>query len=388
MEVSTVKKACLLLAAALLAGVVCGTAFAADTVKIGLLVPTTGFAAADGFSALESVKLAVEKVNGEGGVLGKQVELVWYDDAADPKQSVPLAHKLIGQDKVVAFVAGSYSMPTRAVAPIFDEEEIPLVAAYALHPDITVGDYTFRNGFLGTTEGRVAAYTALELFKAKKVALITSDNDFGQTLTEGFTGYLKKVGREGDLVLHQTYPGSEKDFKVYLSKLKDAAPDVTFFSGYYFQTGPGLKQAQEMGITGIQFIGEQGADSPKTYEIAGTAADNFVILTNLDRDDSRPIVQEYLKAYRERHKIEPDMVGASAYDAFMIIVDGIKSAGSTDGKPVRDAIAATRDYNGLTGVIQGFDEAGEVLKPVQLQVLKDGFFHHYGIVADEELVKP
>jgi branched-chain amino acid transport system substrate-binding protein len=377
-----------LLTAILAAVLLCGTAFAAETVKIGLLVPTTGFAAADGFSALESVKLAVEKVNAEGGVLGRQVELVWYDDAADPKQSVPLAHKLIGQDRVVAFVAGSYSMPSRAVAPIFDEEEIPLVAAYALHPDITAGDYTFRNGFLGTTEGRVAAYTALELFKAKKVALITSDNDFGQTLTEGFTGYLKKVGREGDLVLHQTYPGSEKDFKVYLSKLKDAAPDVVFFSGDYFQTGPGLKQAQEMAITGIQFIGEQGADSPKTYEIAGTAADNFVILTNLDRDDTRPIVQEYLKAYRDRHNIEPDMVGASAYDAFMIIVDGIKSAGSTEGKAIRDAIAATKNYNGLTGIIQGFDAAGEVLKPVQLQVLKDGFFHHYGIVTDEELVKP
>jgi len=381
------KKFCLLVLA-LSVVLACGSAFAADTIKIGLLVPTTGFAAADGFSALESVKLAVEKVNAGGGVLGKQMELVWYDDAADPKQAVPLAHKLIGQDKVVAFVAGSYSMPTRAVAPIFDDEGIPLVAAYALHPDITKGDYTFRNGFLGTTEGRVAAYTALELFKAKKVALITSDNDFGQTLTEGFTGYLKKVGREGDMVLHQTYPSSEKDFKVYLSKLKDAAPDVTFFSGYYFQTGPGLKQAQEMGITGIQFIGEQGADSPKTYEIAGTGADNFVILTNLDRDDPRPIVQEYLKTYRERHKIEPDMVGASAYDAFMIIADAIKAAGTTDGKAVRDAIAATKDYNGLTGLIKGFDAAGEVLKPIQLQVLKDGLFHYYGIVTDEELVKP
>ena len=381
-------KAMRLLAAIFVVGCLCGSVFAAETIKIGLLVPVTGFAAADGFSALESVKLAVEKVNANGGLLGKQVELVYYDDAADPKQSVPLAHKLIGQDKVVAFVAGSYSMPTRAVAPIFDDEEVPLVAAYALHPDITKGDYTFRNGFLGTTEGRVAAYTALELFKAKKVALITSDNDFGQTLTEGFTEYLKKVGREGDMVLHQTYPGSEKDFKVYLSKLKDAAPDVVFFSGYYFQTGPALKQAQEMGITGIRFIGEQGADSPKTAEIAGSAAEGFVILTNLDRDDSRPLVQEYLNAYRERHKIEPDMVGASAYDAFMIIADAIKTAGSTDGKAICTAIAATKDYDGLTGVIKGFDKAGEVIKPVQLQEIQNGLFRHFGIVADEELVKP
>ncbi|MDL2263994.1 ABC transporter substrate-binding protein [Synergistaceae bacterium OttesenSCG-928-I11] len=382
------KVKALLLSVLLVLGLLCGSAFAADTIKIGLLAPLTGFAAADGFSVLESVKLAVEKVNSTGGVLGKQVELVYYDDAADAKQSVPLAHKLIGQDKIVAFVAGSYSMPSRAVAPIFDEEEIPLVAAYALHPDLTNGEYCFRNGFLGTTEGRVAAYTALELFKAKKVSLITSDNDFGQTLSEGFTGYLKKVGREADLVLHQTYPGSEKDFKVYLSKIKDAAPDVVFFSGYYFQTGPGLKQAKEMGITNIRFIGEQGADSPKTPEIAGDAADGFVILTNLDRDDKRANVQEFLKDYRERHKIEPDMVGASAYDAFMIIIDAIKRSESTEGKKIRDAIATIKDYDGLTGIIQGFDENREVLKPVQLQEIKDGKFRHFGIVDDIELIKP
>ncbi len=369
-------------------GLFCGVAGAADTIKIGLLTPLTGFAASDGFSVLESIKIAMEKVNAAGGVLGKQIELVYYDDAADSKQSVPLAQKLIRQDKVVAFVAGSYSMPSRAVAPIFDEEEIPLVAAYALHPDITKGDFTFRNGFLGTTEGRVAAYTALELFKAKKVALITSDNDFGQTLSDGFVGYLKKVGREADMVLHLTYPGSERDFNVYLSKIKEAAPDVVFFSGYYFQTGPALKQAKEMGITNIRFIGEQGSDSVKTEEIAKDAAEGFVILTNLDRDDSRQFVQDFLKTYRERHKIEPDMVGASAYDAFMIIVDAIKAAGSTEGKAIRDAIVATKDYDGLTGVIKGFDEAGEVIKPVQLQEIKEGKFRHFGIVTDAELIKP
>jgi branched-chain amino acid transport system substrate-binding protein len=179
--------------------------FAVDTIKIGLLAPTTGFAASDGFAVYESVKIAVDKVNASGGVLGQNVELVFYDDAADSKQAVPLANKLIAQDKVAGVVAGSYSMPTRAVAPIFDDAEVPQVAAYALHTDNTNGDHTFRNGLLGTTEGRVAAYVALDLFKAKTVALVTSDNDFGQTLQEGFVGYLKKVGREKGVVLHLTY---------------------------------------------------------------------------------------------------------------------------------------------------------------------------------------
>ena len=364
----------------------CQTALAADTIKIGMLTPLTGFAAADGFSAHESVKLAVEKVNASGGLLGKKVELVCYDDAADPKQSVPLANKLIGQDKVVAFVAGSYSLPTRAVSAIFNDEEIPLVSAYALHPDITKGDFTFRNGFLGTVEGKGAAYTAVKLLKAKKIALIVSDNDFGTTLAQGFDEYLKGHP-EVKIVSQQKYPMSEKDFKPYLSKMKATNPDVVFFSGYYFQVGPAMKQAKEMGIK-VQFIGEDGADSPKTTEIAGDAAEGFIMVTNLNRDDKRKFVQEFLSTYRKRHKIEPDMVGASAYDAFMLLANAIKTAKTTDGAAVAKALANTKNYDGLTGLIKGFTAEGEVVKPVQIQRVKDGKFHYYGVVKDIKLITP
>ena len=143
-----------------------GSAGAADTVKIGLLAPLTGFAAADGLSVLNSVQLAVERVNQEGGLLGRQVELVYYDDRADGKEAVALARKLIQQDQVAGVVGGSYSTPSRAVAPIFEDEEIPFVAAYAVHPDITqAGKYCFRNGFLGMVEGKSAGYVSVELLK-------------------------------------------------------------------------------------------------------------------------------------------------------------------------------------------------------------------------------
>lgn len=362
--------------------------FAADTVKIGLLVPLTGPAAADGTSALYSVQIALDQVNAAGGVLGKQVELVYYDDRADAKEAVALAHKLIEQDKIAAFVAGSYSLPTRAVAPIFQEEEIPLVAAYAIHPDVTrAGDFCFRNGFLGMVEGKAAGYTAHKLLGGKTVALLTSDNDFGRTLVEGFKEYASKFAPDLKIVSEQAYPFSEKDYKPYLSKIKELNPDVIFASGYYFQTGPLLRQARELGIQS-KILGEEGADSPKLMEIAGDAAEGFYIVTNFDRDDPRPVVQSFLAEFRNRHKFEPDMVGASAYDAFMIITDGMKTAGSTDGKKVRDAIAAVKDYNGLTGIIGGFDEIGEVVKPVQVQVVKEGFFRHFGVVTDPELIKP
>ena len=361
---------------------------AADTIKVGLMAPLTGFAAADGASVQDSVKLAVERVNNAGGLLGKKVELVVYDDRADGKEAVAVARKLIQQDQVVGVVAGSYSTPSRASAPIFQDEGIPFVAAYAVHPDITTaGDYCFRNGFLGMVEGKSAGYVAVEMLKAKRIALLNTDNDFGLTLAEGFKEYLQKYGKGAEIVYSQTYPFKEKDFKPYLSKIKEVNPDLIFASGYYFHTGPIIKQSREMGMQ-TQIVGEEGADSPKTLEIAGEAAEGFVIVTNLNRDDPRPEVQAFLKEYETRYKLQPDMVGASAYDAFMIIFDAIKRAGSTDGKAVRDAIAGTKNYNGLTGEIKGFNDIGEVVKEVQVQIVKDGRFRNFGVVSDMDLITP
>jgi branched-chain amino acid transport system substrate-binding protein len=366
-----------------------GMAGAQDTIKIGLLAPLTGQAAADGLSVQNSVKLAVEKVNAEGGVLGKKVELITYDDRADGKEAVALARKLIEQDKVVAVVGGSYSTPSRAMAPIFQEEKIPAVYAYAVHPDVTkAGNFNFRNGFLGMVEGKAAAYTAVKLLKAKKIALLISDNDFGRTLAEGFKMYIDKYAKGAATITSvQAYPMQEKDFKAYLSKIKDENVDVIFSSGYYFQTGPVVKQAREMGIK-AHIIGEEGADSPKFLEIAGKSAEGFVIVTNLNRDDKRAQVQNFLKTFETRYKIQPDMVGASAYDAFMIIIDGIKRAKSVKGPDIRGSIATLKDFDGLTGQIKRFTPEGEVVKDVQVQTVKNGRFRFFNVVTDPELITP
>jgi len=369
---------------------VAGGTLAAQTVKIGVLAPITGFAASDGASVKNSIKLAVDYVNANGGVLGKKVEAVVYDDAADPKQATALARKLIEQDQVKAFVAGSYSMPSRAVAPLFNDEKIPLVAAYAVHPDVTAGGkntYCFRNGFLGAVEGKAGGYTCVKILDKKKIAVLTSDNDFGREMAAGFKAFMETPAAKGaQVVSWQTYPMSEKDYKPYLSKIKELNPDCVFSGGYYFQSGPMVKQAREMGLN-VQFVGEEGADSPEFVEIAGPASEGFVITTNLNRDDKRPIVKTFLKEYKEQFKVAPDMVGASAYDAFMIICDGIKRANSLEGPAIQKAIADIKNYNGLTGTIRGFQN-GEVVKDVQIQVVKNGEFHYKGVVTDPALIHP
>jgi branched-chain amino acid transport system substrate-binding protein len=388
-EVEAVKLIKTFLLVAVACAFLAGTAGAADTIKIGLLAPLTGPAAADGLSVQNSVKLALERVNTGGGLLGKKVEFISYDDRGDPKDAVALARKLIEQDKVVAIVAGSYSAPSRAVAPIFQEEKIPAVAAYAVHPDVTkAGNFNFRNGFLGMVEGKAAAYVAVKMLKAKKIALLVSDNDFGRTLAEGFKYYMDKYAKgSASIISRQVYPMQEKDFKAYLSKIKQENPDVIFASGYYFQTGPVVKQAREMGIK-AHILGEEGADSPKFLEIAGPSAEGFLIVTNLNRDDKRPEVQKFLTTYESRYGIQPDMVGASAYDAFMMICDSIKRAKSVKGPDIRAALASIKDYSGLTGMVKRFTPEGEVVKDVQVQIVKKGRFRNFGVVKDPELITP
>jgi branched-chain amino acid transport system substrate-binding protein len=112
------------------------------------------------------------------------------------------------------------------------------------------------------------------------------------------------------------------------------------------------------------------------------------MVTNLNRDDKRAFVQEFLASYRKTHKIEPDMVGASSYDAFMLLVDAIKQAKTTDGPAVAKALAKTKNYDGLTGLIKGFDAEGEVVKPVQVQIVKNGLFRYYGVITDTKLITP
>jgi branched-chain amino acid transport system substrate-binding protein len=364
---------------------------AQDTIKIGFFAPITGPAAADGTSAKNAVELGLKEVNDAGGVRGKKVELIVYDDRLNPQEAVAIANKLIEKDKVVGVASGSYSGPTRVSAPIFQKAGMPMVAGYAVHPDVTwdpnqkkPNDYCFRNGFLGEIEGAAAAEFAVKNLKAKKISLIFMDNDFGRAISSGFAEKAEKLG--ATILTKQMYkfPG-EKDFRPFLTRIKEGNPDVIFAAGYYNEAASIVRQSKELGIRS-QILGEEGFDSPKFLEIAGPAAEGVIIATNLDRDDPRPLVQNFLKNYRKAYGEDADMVGASSYDAFMILVKAIEKAG-TDPKAIQKALLETKDYNGLTGKISRFVQ-GEVVKPVQIQVVKDGKFRRLTVIDNPEVITP
>ena len=364
---------------------------AQDTVKIGFFAPITGPAAVDGTSAKNAVEIGVKEVNGAGGIKGKKVELIIYDDRLKAEEAVAIANKLIEKDKVAGVVSGSYSGPTRVTAPIFQKAGMPMVAGYAVHPDVTwdpkakkPNDFIFRNGFLGEVEGAAAAEFAVKNLKAKKMSLIFMDNDFGRAISAGFAAHAEKLG--ASILTKQMYkfPG-EKDFRPFLTRIKEGNPDLIFAAGYYNEAAAIVRQSKELGIKGT-IMGEEGFDSPKFLEIAGPTAEGVIIATNLDRDDPRPLVQNFLKSYRQAYGHDADMVGASSYDAFKILVAAIDKAG-TDAKAIQEALLETRDYNGLTGKITRFVQ-GEVIKPVQIQVVKEGRFRRLGVVDNPEVITP
>jgi branched-chain amino acid transport system substrate-binding protein len=360
-------------------------------IPIGFFAPITGPAAADGASAKHAVELGLKEVNDGGGINGRKVNLIIYDDRLNPQEAVAIANKLIEKDKVVGVASGSYSGPTRVTAPIFQKAGMPMVAGYAVHPDVTwdpkekkPNDFCFRNGFLGEIEGAAAAEFAVKNLKAKNIALIFMDNDFGRAISSGFAERAEKLGAAVLTKQMYKFPG-EKDFRPFLTRIKEGNPDVIFAAGYYNEAASIVRQSKELGIKS-QILGEEGFDSPKFLEIAGPAAEGVIIATNLDRDDPRPLVQNFLKNYRKAYNEDADMVGASSYDAFMILVNAIRKAG-TDPKAIQKALLETKDYNGLTGKISRFVQ-GEVVKPVQIQVVKDGKFRRLGVVDNPEVITP
>ena len=356
----------------------------ADSVKIGFNVPLTGFAAADGKSALNGAKLAVKQANQAGGINGKMIELVIYDDQASPKQAVPISNKLIEKDKVVAAISGSYSGATRAAAGVFQSAEIPYISAYAVHPEITkAGNYVFRTSFMGEVQGRAGAKLIGATLQRKRVVLITLKNDFGKSLAAGF----KEAAGQFNLQIVNEYEYSIKDrqFGPIVAKVKADAPEAIYATGYFFTAGPLVSQLRAAGIS-VPVIGQEGYDSEQFIKIAGKASEGTIITTSLDRDSNSSETRSFISEFEVMAGHKVDMVAASGHTAMKVLVAAMKKAGTTSPSAIRNAIAQT-NLVASTGNIS-FNDLGEVQKNVQVQVVRDGDFHYHSEIRDQVLLAP
>jgi branched-chain amino acid transport system substrate-binding protein len=340
-----------------------------DAVKIGEVNPITGAIGRYGVTCHQGIQLAIDRANASGGVLGKKIALLTEDNQSQAGQTSTIVRKFVTQDKVVAIIGDLTSSATLEGGPIAQAAKIPMVTPLATNPKVTeIGHYIFRVCFIDEFQGRVMARFALENLKTKKAAILT---DTKQDYSVGLSGFFKEtyVKGAGSVVREQSYSSGDTDFRAQLTSIKAAGPDVVFVPGYYPEVGIILKQARQLGLK-VPFIGCEAWDSPALLQVAGKAADGCYFSNQFSAGDPSPVVQEFGKIYREKFGSLPDNFAALGYDAANVVLDAIKRADSTDPTVIRDAIAQTKDFPGVSGNIT-IDAQRNASKPAVILAIKD-----------------
>ena len=350
-----------------------------DTIRVGEFASLTGSEATFGQSSHKGTALAIDEINASGGVLGKKIQLLTEDNQSQAGQSATVVRKLISSDGVVAILGEVASSRSLEAAPICQENKIPMISPSSTNPKVTeVGDYIFRVCFIDPFQGTVMANFARKTLKLQNVAVLT---DVKSDYSVGLAKFFKQgfVAAGGKIVADENYSGGDKDFNAQLTAIKAANPDGIFVPGYYTEVGLIVLQAKQLGIN-CPIFGGDGWESSSLVPIGGAALEGDYFSTHFSPEDTAPAVQNFVKHFREKFNETPDAMAALGYDSAMMLADAIKKAGTTDGAKVRDALAAEKDFHGVTGDIT-MDANRNASKPAVILTIKNGAFKYVETVA-------
>lgn len=322
-----------------------------EVVKVGWIGSLTGDQAVWGTCELNTVKMLFEEINANGGLLGKQIEVVGYDTRGDATEAVNAVKRLTSQDKVVAIIGPNASGQAISISSVLEEMKVPDIATVATNPKVTVVDgktkpFNFRVCFIDPYQGAVAAGYAYDVLGFRKAAILYDvADDYSQGLTEFFEKYFVEKG--GEIVAKEAFKFGDVDFRPQLSKIKEAGPEVIFMPYFFKEVALSANQARELGIDAV-LMGGDGWPSEVLLEMAKDAVEGSYFVNHLDFDD--PDVQEFKAAYKAKYNLPVELNGYLAYDAVQLLVDAIKRANSFDPVAIRDALE-TAQIKGITGQI-------------------------------------
>jgi len=367
-----------------------------DVVILGEFGSLTGGTATFGKSTQRGIEMALEEVNKAGGIQGKPVRIVVEDDQSKPEEAATAVKKLVNQDKVLVVLGEVASSRSLAGAPICQEAKVPMVTPASTNPKVTqVGDFIFRVCFIDPFQGEVMAKFARNTLKVSKAAILKDiKNDYSVGLAQFFTETFKNLG--GTVIAEESYSEGDIEFRAQLTSLKAKKPEVIFIPGYYTEVGLIARQARDLGIT-VPLIGGDGWDSPRLIEIGGKALENTYYSNHYTPDDPRPEMQKFLADFKAKYNEIPDAMAPLGYDAARIAFDAIKRSGILDEKNIkdaylqntqakslmeaintpgnreriRDALAQTKDFPGVTGLIT-IDENRNAKKSAVVLKIEDG----------------
>lgn len=326
------------------------TAPSANRIRIGAFLSLTGSTASYGNSALNAIKLATDEVNRNGGIDGKQIELIVEDDHSNTEEVAAIVNKLIKEDKVDALLAEPISTRAMVAAPIAQENKVVMISSASVKPELTMqGDYIFRACFISSTEGDAIAKFARSRLKASKAAIVLdSKNDYALVLAGFFSESFLRLG--GQIVLRQTYDAGDNDMAAQITAIKAAAPDIIFAPGFYTTAPLVARTVKQLGVKSI-LIGSDGWDSPDLLKSGSEPFEGVYFANHFWVGSEDSLVKKFVADYRAKYGVTPDAGAATAYDAARMLFDAFKRAKSNEKSTLRDALAQTKDFPGVTGKI-------------------------------------
>jgi branched-chain amino acid transport system substrate-binding protein len=352
------------------------TGWAAETIKVGAMGPTTGNVATFGVEQKNAYELAVKQINQKGGLQAtgqkRKVDLIFNDEQNSPEVGATVARKLINQDHVVAILGPTNTLVCMAAGPIAQSNKVPLVTPTCTNPKVTlIGNYIFRAGFIDTFQGAAGAYFAFHTLGKRRVGILFDNaNDYTKGLATYFKEAFEKLG--GKVVAFESFTDETKtvDFRPQLIRIKAGNPDLVYSSDYYGASALIAQQMKQLGIK-ARLMGGDGYDSPDLVKIGGQNVEGVYFTNFYSQEDPRPAVRAFVKAYKATYGTAPGAYAAQAYTAAQILFDAITRAGKLDGPSIRDALVKTKNLTTVGGVIS-FDKNRNPTKPAAVIEIKGG----------------
>ena len=344
--------------------------WAGEPIYVGLSAPLTGNYSEYGTNWQKSIQIAVEKINAKGGVKGRPLQIVAEDSKSDPKDSAQIAQKFSSDPKIVATIGDFTSTACMAAQPIYDRAGVVQLSPTASHPEFAPkSQWSF--GIIGTQaeEGAFMADYTVKKDGKKKIAVLYINNDWGIAAQQQ---YIKRAKEDGaEIVAVENYFDRDKDFTGVLTKLRGSKPEALYIATMYNDGALMSKQREKLGWNDVAVFGPGSLYSPKLLELGGSSVEGLRTSTIFMITDPRPEVQEFIKVFKARNNgVDPNMFAAIAYDAITILANAIEKAG-TDRKAIRDELAKTQNFVGMTGKF-GFTERRDVKRDYHYLVVKNG----------------
>ncbi len=347
-----------------------GSASSGNEIVLGEYASMTGGTATFGQSSHKGLVLAIEQANSAGGILGKKIKLITEDDQSNQDQANAAVQKLISRDKVSAILGEVASSRSLAGGSVCQKSQIPMLSPASTNNTVTeIGDYIFRICFTDDFQGAVCGRFAAKRGWKKMAMLVDARQDYSKGLAKSFRD---AYGQSGQIIIEESYRTDDRDFKAQLTKIKGANPDAVFVPGYYGEAILIIRQAREIGLN-VPLFGGDGWDSPETLKL-GSIGNGCYYTDHFHREDPRPEVKKFISDFHARYGEDPDAMAVLGYDGGGVMMDAIKRAGKADPAAIRDALAATKDFPGVTGKIT-IDEKRNARKPIVILELRDGATH-------------